>query len=265
MIRGWTAALSCILAFTGSVALARIHPFGDAGLFNHDTANPILERTAVPSEVRSILASKCADCHSMETRSPFYGRLAPVSWLMERDIIRGRDAMNLSLWNKFNDDQQQTFASKIAQETKAHEMPLVQYRMIHWNSRVTDTEIRTLANWAHASSGYADGGAEQSNAEGDPSRGEALFEKRCIGCHALTQNHEGPRLQGVYGRTSASVADYAYSEALKNARIVWDDRSLNKWLADPDILVPNNNMDFLVSNPQERKDLISYLKRASSK
>ena len=173
--------------------------------------------------------------------------------------------MNLSLWDRYTDDQQQTLASKIVQETKAHEMPLVQYRMIHWNSRVTDTEIRTLANWAHASSSFAGGGTEQTSAEGDPSRGKALFEKRCTGCHALTQNHEGPQLQGVYGRTSASVADYAYSDALKKARIVWDDHSLDKWLADPDTLVPNNNMDFLVSNPQERMDLISYLRLVSAK
>jgi cytochrome c len=258
--RGWTATISCILILA-SVALARIHPFGDAGLFNADTANPIMGRTSVPSEVRTILAAKCADCHSMETRSPLYGRLAPVSWLMERDINRGRRAMNLSLWDSYSAEQQQTFASKIVQETKAPQMPLLQYRMIHWNSRITDTEIRTLANWAHASSSYADGAPEQSSVEGDPSRGKALFEKRCTGCHALTQNHEGPRLQGVYGRTSGSVADYAYSPALKRAQIVWDEKSLEKWLTDPDTFVPDNNMDFLVSKPQERKDVISYLKR----
>jgi cytochrome c len=263
--RGWTATISCIFTLTASVALARIHPFGDAGLFKADTTNPIMERTSVPPEVRAILAAKCADCHSMETRSPLYGRLAPISWLMERDISHGRLAMNLSLWDRFSAEQQQTFASKIVQETKAHEMPLLQYRMIHWNSRITESEIRTLANWAHASSSYGDGEPEQSSVEGDPSRGKALFEKRCTGCHALTQNHEGPQLQGVYGRISGSVADYAYSEALKKARIVWDDHLLEKWLADPDTLVPNNNMDFLVSNPQERKDLISYLRLVSSK
>ena len=265
MIRGWTATISGILTLAASVALARIHPFGDAGLFNSDTANAIMQRASVPSEVPTNLAAKCADCRSMETRSPAYGRLAPVSWLVERDIARGRKAMNLSHWDKYSVEQQQALASKIVRETKAHEMPLLQYRMIHWNSRVTDTEIRTLANWAHALSSYAGGAPEQSSAEGDPSRGKALFEKRCTGCHALTQNHEGPRLEGVYGRTSGSVVDYAYSEAMKKTHIVWDDKSLDKWLADPDILVPNNNMDFLVSKSQERNDVISYLKQASGK
>ena len=100
---------------------------------------------------------------------------------------------------------------------------------------------------------------------GDPARGEALFNKRCTGCHSLTQNHQGPRLQGVYGRTSGSVSDYAYSPALKKSNVVWDQTTLDKWLSDPDAFIPGNEMDFLVSKPQERLDLIAFLKQASGK
>jgi cytochrome c len=259
--------ISCALAIAASLALARIHPFGDAGLFKAaGKTNPIMASSKVPAEVRTILASKCADCHSMETRSPFYGHLAPMSWLMERDINRGRQAMNLALWDSYSADQQQTLASKIVQETREHKMPLLQYRLIHWNSRVTDPEIRSLADWAHASSGSG-AGAEHSDlsAAGDPSRGQALFEKRCVGCHSLTANHEGPRLQGVFGRAAGSVAGYAYSPSLKKANLTWDETTLDKWLTDPDALVPDNNMDFLVSKPQERKDLIAFLRKSSGK
>jgi cytochrome c len=98
---------------------------------------------------------------------------------------------------------------------------------------------------------------------GDPITGKALFEKRCTGCHAVTQNHEGPRLQGVYGRTSGTVADFAYSSALSKAHVVWDDQSLEKWLTDPDAFIAGNDMDFLVSKPQQRRDPISYLKGSS--
>ena len=146
-------------------------------------------------------------------------------------------------------------------------MPLLQYRLIHWNSRVTDTEIRTLADWAHSSSGSGSGvGQSDSQANvGDPSRGQALFTKRCVGCHALTANHEGPRLQGVFGRAAGSVAGYDYSPSLKKAHITWDESTLDKWLTDPDAFVPGNNMDFLVSKPQDRKDLIAYLRSTSGK
>ena len=96
-------------------------------------------------------------------------------------------------------------------------------------------------------------------AENNP--GKQVFEKRCTGCHALAQNREGPHLQGVYGRTSGSVAGFDYSDALTNARIVWSDATLNRWLTDPDAYVSGNNMDFHVANPQERADVIRFLQQ----
>jgi cytochrome c len=261
------AALFCFAgALAASMLLARVHPFGDAGLYAaQGAAAPLLGDGEVPDAVRAILAGKCADCHSSEARAPIYGRFAPVSWLMERDIVKGRDAMNLARWDSYSTAQQQTFAAKMVQQTRAHEMPLLQYRMIHWNARITEADIRTLSGWARATSGAESSAVEQAATEGDPVRGKALFEKRCTGCHALTEIHEGPRLQGVYGRAAGSVASFAYSAALKKAGIVWDDRSLDKWLADPDAFIAGNDMDFLVSKAQERRDLIGYLKQVSGK
>jgi cytochrome c len=101
--------------------------------------------------------------------------------------------------------------------------------------------------------------------EGDPARGKQVFEKRCTGCHAIEENREGPRLHGVFGRTSGTVPGFAYSPALIQAHIVWDESSLEKWLSGPDTLVPGTNMDFYVAKPQERRDLIVYLKQVSGK
>jgi cytochrome c len=265
-----TLTICCVFAglitVGASLALARVHPFGDAGLYAAKNADaPILNNSQLPSNVRAILDDKCADCHSMQTRTPFYGRLAPASWLMERDINRGRAAMNLSHWDSFSADQQLTFEAKIAHETKSHEMPLPQYLLIHWNARVNDAEVREIADWAHGTESFSSSQADAPAGGGDPTRGEALFEKRCTGCHSLTQNHQGPRLQGVYGRTSGSVADYAYSPALKKSNVVWDQTTLDKWLTDPDAFIPGNEMDFLVSKPEERLDLIAFLKQASGK
>ena len=105
----------------------------------------------------------------------------------------------------------------------------------------------------------------QSGSEGDPTRGKEFFERRCTGCHAMDQNREGPRLRGVYGRTSGEVATFSYSAALARAHIVWSDRSLEQWLADPDTLVPGNNMEFQVAKPQERRDLIAFLRHDAAK
>jgi cytochrome c len=264
VIRIRNVLIGCALAIVTSLALARVHPFGDAGLYTaKSTRTPMLNDPQLPFAVRAILVEKCSGCHSMQTRSPAYGRFAPASWLMERDIVEARKAMNLSLWDTYSPELQQTLVAKIVHEAKSHKMPPVQYRMIHWNARITDADLKTLEQLPHAQdSAQSD---SSSPGEGDPIRGKALFEKRCTGCHTLTENREGPRLQGVYGRTSGTAEGFAYSAALKNARIVWDHKSLDRWLTDPDAFIPGNEMDFLVSKLQERQDLISYLKRSSGK
>ena len=260
------AVIAGAIAIAASTLLARVHPFGDAGLFAARSSQaPLLENSSVPPEVRATLTAKCADCHSNGTRAPAYARLAPVSWMMERDITQGRRAMNLSLWNSYSADLQQTLAAKMVQETNSHEMPLPQYRMIHWNTRITDADAVALAQWARGLQGASAGSVAHLAGDGDPVRGKEIFERRCTGCHALNQNREGPRLQGVYGRNSGEVAGFPYSPALKNAHIVWNDATLEQWLSDPDRLVPGNNMDFYVAKPQERRDVISFLKLGSGR
>ena len=93
--------------------------------------------------------------------------------------------------------------------------------------------------------------------------GKELFEKRCSGCHALDKEKEGPRLRGVYGRTSGTVTSFQYSNALKAAHITWDATSLDKWLTDPEKLVPDSDMAFQLVKAEERADIIAYLKQLS--
>jgi cytochrome c len=95
--------------------------------------------------------------------------------------------------------------------------------------------------------------------------GKDLFEQRCSGCHALDSDKQGPRLRGVYGRKSASVSSFSYSDALKNAHLTWDAETLDKWLTDPDKLVPDNDMPFRVEKAEERRDIIAYLKTLPAK
>jgi cytochrome c len=91
-------------------------------------------------------------------------------------------------------------------------------------------------------------------------RGRDLFVRRCSGCHALDLNKEGPRLRGVYGRKAASVPGFAYSEALKKTDIRWDEASLDRWLSDPDAMVPDTDMAFHLADGEERRAVIAFLK-----
>jgi cytochrome c len=249
-----------------SLLLGRVHPFGNAALYTTNAAQaPIMLHSAVPPEVRATLVAKCADCHSMQSQAPLYGRFAPVSWLLERDILNGRKEVNLSRWDSYSADQQETIKAKIVQETRSREMPLPQYRMIHWNARITDADVRGFTQWAHQMPALQAGTGAPATEPGDAARGKDVFEKRCTGCHSLEENREGPKLRGVYGRTSGTAAGYTYSPALIKAAVVWDESSLEKWLTDTDAFVPGNNMDFQVPKPQERRDLGSFLKQQSGK
>lgn len=95
--------------------------------------------------------------------------------------------------------------------------------------------------------------------------GDVLFQKRCGGCHSVDQDKEGPRLHHVYGSKAGSVASFKYSSALKGSNVVWTDATLDKWLTNTDSVVPDNDMDFRVSQPQERAAIIQYLKSITAK
>jgi cytochrome c len=263
-VRAVRAGALCAIALVTSSLLARVHPFGDAGLYQANSGrSTIMERTSVPADVRAALTAKCADCHSMQSRTPLYGRFAPVSWMLERDIMSARKAMNLSEWENYSAEQQHSFAAEIAQQTRTRKMPLLQYRMIHWNARITDADVQNFTAWARQSDRSNAGSSKVIMTAGDPVRGRQLFEKTCAGCHALGENREGPRLRDVYGRTSGTAPGYEYSTALKEAKVIWNDSSLEQWLTDPDAFIPGNNMDFQISQPQERQDLIRFLKEMS--
>lgn len=98
---------------------------------------------------------------------------------------------------------------------------------------------------------------------GDLANGQRKF-ALCRSCHTIAEGGPaltGPNLYGVFGRPSGSVADYAYSPALKAAGFVWDGEHLDKWLADPRGFLPGTKMAFAgLKDPKDRIDLIAYLK-----
>jgi cytochrome c len=108
-------------------------------------------------------------------------------------------------------------------------------------------------------------GTERTDNSADVERGKLLFEKRCVGCHSLDEDREGPRLRNVYGRKAGTVPTFRYSDALKSARMTWNDALLDKWLTNPDSLVPDTDMEFHVPKPEERAAIIRYLRVSSGK
>lgn len=100
-------------------------------------------------------------------------------------------------------------------------------------------------------------------ASGDVVRGEQIY-TRCFACHALERDRTGPRHCGLFGRKAGSVPGFDYSDAMKKSGIVWNEKTLARFLADPAKTVPGTSMGYDgVKDAQERGDLIAYLKKAS--
>lgn len=100
-------------------------------------------------------------------------------------------------------------------------------------------------------------------AAGDADAGRALYQARCTACHSLDYNGVGPAHRGVFGRAAAQAPGFAYSEALNSSRVVWNEETLDHWLADPEKFIPGQRMGINVPDATERADLIAYLKKAT--
>ena len=100
---------------------------------------------------------------------------------------------------------------------------------------------------------------------GDAQRGAQVF-AQCKVCHSLEagKNMLGPSLHGLLGRKAGSVPGYAYSPAMKNANITWNDDTLSKYLVDPKAFLPGDKMVFAgIKDPSKLGDLLAYLNQAS--
>ncbi len=101
--------------------------------------------------------------------------------------------------------------------------------------------------------------------EGDPAAGKVMYTE-CAGCHAFNVNKVGPKHCGVVGRKAGSLPDFAnYSEAITESKLVWNEKNLNAFLADPMGFLPDTTMQYAgVPDEESRLDLIAYLKQMSA-
>ena len=101
----------------------------------------------------------------------------------------------------------------------------------------------------------------------DASEQKLAFNNHCRTCHVTTEGDHrlGPSLHNIIGREAGSASGYAYSSAMKTAGIVWDEASLDRYIENPDALVPGNNMKPYsgITSAEERAKIIAYLEAES--
>lgn len=123
--------------------------FVAAQLVPIDRKNPPVESEIPASpEVRAVLERSCYDCHSNESRWPWYGYVAPTSWLVAYDIAEARDHLNFSTWNRYDEDEQVDLIEDAWEEVEEGEMPLFFYLPLHPSARLDEADRALLENWA---------------------------------------------------------------------------------------------------------------------
>jgi hypothetical protein len=115
------------------------------------TNPPVISEIQAPPEVREILRRSCYDCHSHETRWPWYSRVAPMSWLVADHVEHARGDLNFSDWPASDPEAQEHAFEDIREEVEEGEMPLASYLAMHPRARLSDEERELLLRWAGGS------------------------------------------------------------------------------------------------------------------
>jgi cytochrome c551/c552 len=112
---------------------------------------PVQGEVAAPAEVRAILRRACYDCHSNETVWPWFGRVAPVSWLLERDVREGRKEVNFSVFGQYAEKRRRRKWTEIPEQVEKGEMPPWFYVAVHPQARLSEADRALLVRWARES------------------------------------------------------------------------------------------------------------------
>jgi cytochrome c len=111
-------------------------------------------------------------------------------------------------------------------------------------------------------------GAALAQNQVSPDEARLAFNNRCRQCHVTKEgdNRLGPSLYGVFGREAGSAPGFAYSSAMKNADLVWDAETLDRYIANPDGVVPGNKMKPFtgISDAEQRAKIIAHLENESA-
>jgi hypothetical protein len=134
--------------------------------FGPDCTNPPVDPAAalrtgsVPAPVASVLREACFDCHSNETRWPWYASVPPVSLLVAHDVDTGRSHLNFSEWRTYNPYDRADMLDAACKRATSGDMPIWPYRLLHPKARLSAAAITTLCDWTRTEADRLASGSE---------------------------------------------------------------------------------------------------------
>lgn len=115
---------------------------------NGVSATDISRVYRIPNSVQSVLKTACYDCHSNNTRYPWYSRLQPGAWFMANHVKHGKADLNFSEFGTYSLRKQEHKLNSIAKQVEEGEMPVASYKLMHADARLTQKQKSLLINWA---------------------------------------------------------------------------------------------------------------------
>jgi hypothetical protein len=113
-----------------------------------DAAKSVQATATVPAEVGALLKRSCYDCHSSETRWPWYSNVVPLAWGVANHVKEGRAALNFSEWGSYPVRQRTRLLEKMCDEVREGKMPLKQYIWLHRDATLTEADWKLVCDWS---------------------------------------------------------------------------------------------------------------------
>ena len=123
--------------------------------FRIDKTNPAVVQAetleasvAVPPDISLIIGKSCSDCHTNQTQYPWYSNVQPAAWMLRSHIDEGRQKLNFSIWNTYTAKRKSKKFEEICEQVESKEMPLPSYLWIHRDAILSDSDGKSLCDWA---------------------------------------------------------------------------------------------------------------------
>ena len=135
-----------ILAVVGLLVIIQLFRV-DKSIPETDPADHFIQINTPPEPIKKMLQQACYDCHSFETKWPWYSNIAPVSWLIGHHVEEGREYFNFSTWGKLSQKKKNHLLEEMVEEVEKKEMPLAGYTLLHPEARLSDDQRAQLMEW----------------------------------------------------------------------------------------------------------------------
>jgi len=136
-----------LLILAAIFILIQVIPFGKPSnkpVFGND----LLETGTVPDDIAALIKNTCYDCHSQHVRLPWYAHVAPVSWLVARDVKVGREHLDFNNWGSLTKKEKLKILDELGEEVDTENMPMKIYTVMHGDARLSQTQRDMIVRWA---------------------------------------------------------------------------------------------------------------------